>query len=194
MATQTKCMDDPQTILKQKMCLNQMSKDLKGSLKFQKADQQSCDKPQCRTLKTIHTLIVETNSNKPCETNLSAPFKGKLEMKLLATAFEQQTQFHRGFHAGDFDWVGSGFLVRGRMSGMTNVGTHRKPAFDDCQKCNEQGVMEGRLCGRIVESGISELVGCEVFGSYRIRFDPAKLQGSSPVVGTLEAVIICPCK
>jgi hypothetical protein len=45
----------------------------------------------------------------------------------LVTAFEIDGE-HRGFHAGDFEWtVTAGLKVAGRMSGVTNVGTHREP-------------------------------------------------------------------
>jgi hypothetical protein len=83
--------------------------------------------------------------------------------------------------------------LTGRMSGFTNVGTHRPP-IKVCQKCNDVGIMEGRLCGQVTEAGSTRLKGCRVLAAYRIRFDASIQGGSGAVVGTLEGVIVCPCK
>ena len=42
-----------------------------------------------------------------------------------------------------FRWKGVGALATGTLRGVTNAGTHRRPAFDDCQRCDNPGVMEG---------------------------------------------------
>jgi hypothetical protein len=105
-----------------------------------------------------------------------------------------QDGLHRGFHAGDFVWQGvPGLQVVGRISGVTNVGTHRAPAFKDCQKCDDKGVMEGRLCGQIASTSNVALNGCQVIAAYRINFDPGAAGGQGAVRGTLEGMIICSC-
>jgi hypothetical protein len=112
----------------------------------------------------------------------------------LVTAFEIDGE-HRGFHAGDFEWtVTAGLKVAGRMSGVTNVGTHREPPFKPCQKCDERGVMEGRLCGQVTTSQDPALKRCQVIAAYRIRFDPSRKGGNGDVEGTLEGLIICSSK
>jgi hypothetical protein len=96
----------------------------------------------------------------------------------LVTAFEIDGE-HRGFHAGDFEWtVTAGLKVAGRMSGVTNVGTHREPPLKPCQKCDERGVMEGRLSGQVTTSQDPALNGCQVIAAYRIRFDPSRKGGN----------------
>jgi hypothetical protein len=140
-----------------------------------------------------HELKVEVVAHAPCDSPEGRVLNGTLDVARLITAFEQDGD-HRGLHAGDFVWTGVGTQVAGRMSGMTNVGTHRQPAFDKCQVCHARGVMEGRLCGEIVEAHDPKLKGCEVFGVYRIRFDPSAKGGSGGVAGTFEGVIVCPCK
>ena len=64
------------------------------------------------------------------------------------------------------------------MSGVTNAGTHRLPAFKDCQKCDDRGVMEGRICGQIVSPNNPALNGCQVMAAYRIRFDSSAHRGN----------------
>jgi hypothetical protein len=169
-----------------------MSKDMKGELELNVQEEQKCEKPECRTLKTVHALKLVTGSHKPCESKLGSLLNGTIVVERLVTAFDQDGE-HRGFHAGDFEWSGSGFRAAGRMSGMTNVGTHRRPVFEDCQQCDARGVMEGRICGQ-VEAKIPEINGCQIFGSYRIKFDSSTSGGSGSVQGVIEAVLICSCE
>jgi hypothetical protein len=137
-----------------------------------------CTTPECETLKTVHELKVELQSNPPCDSKLARSFDGTLFVGRLVTAFEIDGE-HRGFHAGDFEWTGTaGLKVAGRMSGVTNVGTHREPPFKPCQKCDERGVMEGRLCGQVTTSQDPALKRCQVIAAYRIRFDPSRKGGN----------------
>jgi len=82
------------------------------------------------------------------------------------------------------------------MSGVTNVGTHRYPAFPTTpavQACGSRGVMEGRLCG-LIDRGPKELQGCRVQAAYRIRVKPtANGLPAQSVLGTLEGLVICGC-
>ena len=192
MAT-VECFDDPPTILKQRICLNPVSKNTKGTLKLTSRDEQKCEKPECRTLKTVHLLKLGTASHAPCDSKIGKILTGTILVERLVTAFNEDGH-HRGFHAGDFTWTGTKVQIAGRMSGMTNVGTHRLPVFANCQRCDTRGVMEGRICGRVVKTEISELKECQLFGSYRIKFDPSPGGGSGAVTGVIEAVLICPCQ
>ena len=185
MATQFKCMDDPATLLKQKMCLHAISKDYKGSFKLIDKAEQKCVKPECVTLKTVHELIIKTVSHATCESKLGKLLNGTLTVARLVTAYDQNEK-GRGFHAGDFEWSGSGFRAKGRISGMTNVGTHRPNIFSGTQKCHAPGFMEGRICGQI-EAKMPELNGCQIFGVYRLKIGHG-------LQGVIEGVIICPCK
>lgn len=80
------------------------------------------------------------------------------------------------------------------MSGVTNLGTHRKPVFDDCQPCGARGVMEGRLCGRVIESGPRELRGAQVIAAYRIRFRPTRGGIEGALAGVIEGVAMTVCR
>ncbi len=187
------CPDDPAILLRDPVCLTTLSKDLKGELALHASEPYFCKEPGCKTLKTAHELKVEVLPHAPCDSPESKVLNGILEVGRLITAFEQDGT-HRGLHAGDFVWTGAGTKVTGRISGMTNVGTQRQPAFDKCQVCDTRGVMEGRLCGEIVEAHDPALKGCEVFGAYRIHFEPSAKGGNGGVAGTFEGVIVCPCK
>lgn len=191
MPTQFQCFDDPAAILEKAFCVSALSKDVKGELKLSSSKEQKCQDPRCRTLRTVHGLKVEVGPT-ACDSPTSRPLNGVLTVKLI-TAFDTDGN-HRGFHSGDFSWTGAGGLkVTGRMSGVTNEGSHRVP-IKACQKCNDIGIMEGRLCGQVVEAGDSKLKGCQVIAAYRIKFDPSDTGGSGGVVGTIEGVIVCFCR
>ncbi len=193
MPNPVQCLDDPGTIFKQNMCLASISKNLlQGTLKLAESKPHECKKPSCKTLKTIHALHLPVRLNEHCDSPLSKAFDGAIEIERLVTAFDQDGN-HRGFHAGDFVWKGAAVTVAGRISGVTNEGTHRKPVFADCQPCDARGVMEGRLCGTVTGTDVAEFKDAMVEAAYRLRFDPAANGGSGVINGTLEGVIISPC-
>jgi hypothetical protein len=191
MATQFRCFDDPEGILTKPFCVSALSKDLKGKMPLRSSKKQECKEPKCITLRTQHEMkatIVGTN----CDSGLAKSFNGGLEFGNLSTAFDTDGM-HRGFHAADFVWFGiNGLKVEGRMSGVTNEGSHRLP-IKACQKCSDLGIMEGRLCGQVTATQDPALKGCQVIAAYRIKFDPSVKGGSGAVIGTIEGVIICPC-
>lgn len=186
------CLDDPSTIFKQKMCVNAVSKNFKATIKLVDRAEQKCERPECRTLKTIHALKIGVVSNNPCDSKLGKTLTGTIVVERLASAFDQDGA-HRGFHAGDLSWKTASFLAEGRMSGVTNAGTHRMPIFNDCQPCDARGFMEGRICGEIVDTNKPELKGCQLIGTYRIKFPPTATGPNGAGQGTIEAVLVCPC-
>jgi len=190
----TQCPDEPRIILEQRMCLDALAKNLEGRLRLASARPQRCKSPVCVTLKTVHDLTLKAARHRQCDSGLARAFDGLIRVARLVTAFDEDGM-HRGFHAGDFTWTGAaGLKVVGRLSGVTNVGTHREPAFRPCQRCDERGVLEGRLCGQVVATRDPALRRCLVIAAYRIRFDPSVRGGSGAVRGTLEGVIVCPCR
>lgn len=193
MPPQVKCPDDPSSILKQDMCVNSLSKDTRGKLTLSDSKEHKCSDPGCITLKTIHSLKIKAKAHKPCDSSISRYLNGDIVVERLVTAFDQDGN-HRGFHAGDFLWSGVGIKAAGRISGITNAGTHREPVFKACQSCDDRGVMEGRLCGQIIESQDPKLKDCQIVAVYRIKFDPSKTGGQGVVEGVIEGVIVCPCK
>lgn len=193
MATQTLCPDDPKTNWATKVCVIPVSKNVEGKLLFWEKLEETCEKPtKCATLKTRHTLNLKLSSHQPCESKLGKSLNGTMGVSPLITVFDTDGH-HRGFHAGTVSMGGTNFKGLGNISGMTNVGTHRKPAFDDCQPCDARGVMEGRICVKI-GSNNPELKGARLFGTYRLRFDPSPTGGEGKVQGVIEGVIVVPCK
>ncbi|HEY8505326.1 MAG TPA: hypothetical protein VIL46_12140 [Gemmataceae bacterium] len=173
----------------EKVCLAAVSKNLKGDLSDRKREEQKCQKPECVTLKILYRLRVEVRGQRPCDTPESQKLlDGRLEAELVAAFDKDGTG--RGTHAGNFKWGGAGSTVAGRMSGVTNAGTHRDPLME-CERCDARGHMEGELEGVVVDGAHK---GCRVTGTYVIQFDPSKGGTGSAVQGTLEANLICPCR
>jgi len=188
------CLDDPATMLQKEWCISALSKDLRGTLHLSDHKTHQCQTPPCKTLKTVHQVKLNIVGHPPCDSQTAHVLDGVIKIDKLVTVFDQDGQ-HRGFHAGDFTWQGAGSTqVTGRISGVTNVGTHRLPIFTDCQKCDAKGVMEGRLCGQIASTSTAALNGCQVMAAYRIKFDPSLTGGQGDVSATLEGVIICSCQ
>ncbi|MGI9451907.1 MAG: hypothetical protein ACR2QH_14895 [Geminicoccaceae bacterium] len=75
----------------------------------------------------------------------------------------------RGYHIGRFEWNGQHSTAIGRMRGMINVGTHRRPVAH-CEECDEPGHMEGCLDAVIVKG---KHKGRRVKATYMSNFDPA---------------------
>jgi hypothetical protein len=190
-----RCADSARDILDHELCLSALSKNLEGELRLLHHERETCDKLDCVTLKTESYLVLEVKGNEPCDSRPGALLDGVIRVKDLAQAHEDGDVNRRGFHGGEFRWQGQGGLLAvGTLSGMTNAGILRDPVFEPaCERCDEHGVMTGRLCGVIRRSRENpRLVGCQVFGVYRLRFDPTE-EGGSGVRGTFEGVVVCEC-
>jgi len=188
-----KCFDDPAAVLDKEYCLSAVSKNLRGEFAAPHPKRHECNKPECRTLRVTQVLKVEVTPEH-CDSPLAKNLNGTLVVERLASAFDQDGN-HRGIHAGDFVWTGVNHVtVKGRLSGMTNEGTHRAPAFTECQRCEQRGVMEGLLCGQVDAPGIDDLNGAQITASYRIKFESTPNGPAGAVLGTLEGMIITPCR
>ncbi|MDH5521203.1 MAG: hypothetical protein OEZ14_11815 [Acidimicrobiia bacterium] len=184
-------LDDPRSLYEKPLCLLPISKNVRGELDLCFSERQECREPGCLTYKTDHVLRLEVQGF-DCDGEASACLDGRFLVRNLVHALIEDGQ-GRGPHTGDFVWRGDCLAVVGEMSGMTNVGTHRAPVFDPCQVCNQRGVLEGRLVGRVVRAKDKRLIGCCVTAVYRIRFDPSEGFSDTGVEGTIEGVIVCPC-
>ena len=189
-----KNLDDAPKLWNQRMCLEPVSKNLRGELHLLKNERQECETPPCVTLKTDHALKLEIFSHDPCDSEVGQRLDGVFVVRELVHAFNEPTAESRGIHTGAFTWSTGSIEIVGEMSGMTNVGTHREPVFDPCQECHDPGYMEGRLCGRIVKAEDKRLVGCLVTAVYRLRFDHSVEFQDTAVQGTLEGAVVCPCE
>lgn len=190
----SRCLDDPKELWHRQVCLDEVSKNARGDLCLIHRERQECEPEKCLTLKTRHMLRLELRSHDPCDSDLGQLLDGQFFALNLVTAFADGSGEQRGTHTADFEWVTPDVTVHGSMSGITNAGTHREPPFDPCQECYAPGFMEGRLCGRIVKSRKEELVGCAVTAVYRFRFDPSEGAIDTGVEGTVEGVVVCPCR
>jgi hypothetical protein len=192
--TRLRCADSSRDILDNELCLNALSKNVEGDLRPLHAERERCEPLECETLKTEHLLLLEVKRYE-CDSRVAELFDGRIVVKDLATAYEDGDANRRGFHGGEFRWLGQGGLLAvGTLSGMTNAGILREPFEPACERCDQRGVMTGRLCGFIRRAPTSpRLRGCEVFGVYRIQFEPNEEGGQGAVRGTIEGVVVCRC-
>lgn len=179
-------------LIERRFCLENLSKDARGRLTRTFKDHQECGDPPCVTFKTIHALELEVEKG-PCDSALAKYFDGAFVVEKLATALIRDGE-QRGCHTGDFIWKGTGAVARGEITGTTNAGTHREPFFDPCQKCHAPGYMEGVFCGHVVDTEASELMECQIKGSYRLRFDHSRGFQDTGIKGVFEGLVICPCR
>jgi hypothetical protein len=176
---------DLQPSYEERICMQAVSKDLRGDFVAAEQEEQRCKKPECVTLKGLVEFNVEVKPHDPCD---AVPaFDGMIKGQLVFAYIDDGQG--RGYHLGRFEWTGASNLI-GRMSGVTNAGTHREPA-QPCEPCDRLGHMEGRLDAVVVEG---EYEGCRVLATYVIDFDANRRVQDIPVYGTLEGVSICPCE
>ena len=188
MAASPYCFDDPERLFKDRICLKAVSKNLKGKIAEGSFEKQDCVRPKCKTLKHVTEVSMEVMPHECDSPTSTEALGGTLTIRTLITAFEGHDVNNRGYHAGSFVWTNATMKIEGNITGLTNVGTHRKPVFDACQKCHEPRTLEGRLSGRFVESANIALRHSLMEASYRL-----KLEENDIVQGTLEGVIITPC-
>jgi len=209
------CKDSASYLLGQLMCLEPFSKNVeRGELRL------VLDGPiefcsgltsrECNSYKTIHQLNLDIITNEPDDRGCNSGdqleggrrLDGRLYVCNLIHAFTSPFDPRRGFHGGNFTWVDApnGIVAEGKLSGITNAGTHRLPlpppegCEQPCQKCWAPGFMEGRFCGTIRRSHADpSLLGCQIVGIYKLRFEGELNQRRNPVTGVLEGVIIFEC-
>jgi hypothetical protein len=186
------CDGTPVELLTADLCLDELSKDVRGDLHLVEARKHECREEDCLTLTAEHLLRLELTSH-TCDSALGALLNGRLVSKDLVSVFAGNGN-RRGMHTGTFVWQSAAAVVQGRLSGMTNEGTHREPAFNACQRCDDHGVMEGRLCGKVVRTTDPRLTGAQVFAVYRLRFDPGEDGGQGAVTGTIEGLVVRTCR
>jgi hypothetical protein len=169
-----------------------LSKDLTGELRLVESQRERCLDRECITLETVNQLDLDV-ARHDCDSEVGGLLDGRLHSGDLTHKFEDGDGTRRGIHEGTFRWQGVGALAVGTLQGVTNVGTHRQPAFDDCQRCDTTGVMEGLLRGTIRRARDRRLIGCGLQAAYRLRFDPTAKGPQGGVRGTLEGDVVCNC-
>jgi hypothetical protein len=188
------CFDNPDDVLGSDTCVIALSKDVHGETELQSSTEHVCAKSGCVTLRTHGVLKVALAGNAPCDHALAQELSGSLFIQTLATAYEKDGR-GRGVHAGDFKWISAKKdEIDGRISGITNAGLVRaKPFTPGFENCVSEGILVGRLCGRVVKALNPELTGAQVVATYRFHTTSTPKGESGPVVGTLEGVLITPC-
>ena len=156
------------------VCLSAVSKDLEGELRLLESEKEECRERDCTTLETLHQIELKA-ARHDCDSDAGSVLDGVLHSGDLVHKFEGGDGNNRGIHEGSFRWKGAGALATGNLRGVTNMGTHRPPAFKECQRCDPR------------------LIGCGIQAAYRLRFDPSTDGGSGAVAGTLEGELVCDC-
>jgi hypothetical protein len=173
---------------KERICMWAVSKDLKGEFAVAEQEEQKCRRPGCMTLKARVRFKVQVTPHGPCDARASRAFDGTIEGELLFAHIDSGEG--RGYHLGRFEWAGADSALIGRMSGVTNAGTHRSPAAP-CEPCDQRGHMEGRLDAIVVDGKYQR---CRVLATYVINYDTSYKAQDTAIIGTLEGVLICPCE
>jgi hypothetical protein len=201
------CKDSPSYILGQPMCLEPFSKNAeRGELRLVlDGPPEFCgERRECYSYKTIHQLSLDISPNEQDNQycNIGDRLNGWLYVCNLVHAFSSIQPTTRGFHGGNFTWIDTtnGVLGEGRLSGITNAGTHRLPlpppdgCEQSCQKCYAPGFMDGRFCGTIRRSSADpSLLGCQIVGMYKLRFEGTLKHDRNTVNGVLEGVVVFEC-
>ncbi|MGI9436116.1 MAG: hypothetical protein ACR2Q4_15025 [Geminicoccaceae bacterium] len=170
------------------VCMKPISKNLRGEFDVVERRRQECDEPECVTRKAKVRFRTSVKPHQPCDSRPSQALNGDIEGELVFSYI--RNGLRRGCHVGHFRWDGVDSEAVGRMEGMTNIGTHRRPVAH-CENCHEPGHMEGCMDAVIVKG---KHKGCRIKATYLINFDPAPRIQDTAFVGTIEAVLICECE
>jgi hypothetical protein len=186
------CPDDPRLMLEQRTCVTALSKIALGRIGPPEPERRECDDPPCLTVTTRQELELDDIQPFGCDQD-PVPLRGVLRIVDLIHVFDKNAE-ERGFHSGDFRWESDGTLVFGRMSGITNAGTHHPPVLE-CQDCRAPGFLQGRLCGSIARTPDPALRGAQVFANYLLHVEELRGDGipEQRVRGTVEGVLVRGC-
>jgi hypothetical protein len=178
---------DPTHHYKEPICMIRVSKDWNGEIMVPEEDTQRCSDPRCTTVKGLIKIESTVQRHRRCDSVAAGGLDGDIAGLF---AFNHIDSGHgRGYHIGKIDWLGGGSKLIGRMTGITNAGTHRLPLMQ-CERCEEPGHMEGCLEAVVV---VGQHKGCRLIATYAIEFDPGVTPQPTAFRGTLEGVLICDC-
>jgi hypothetical protein len=184
----------PSEMTTEQLCMRELAKDVGGSLRIVDAEEEYCRREDCRTLQTVHDLELSVQTHLACDTKLGQLLDGRFRVPALVTTFVDGDGTRRGLHTGRFQWWSAAAVGVGSLSGLTNVGTHRAPAFDPaCQECWDPGRMEGRFSIEILRARDPALRGWLLEGVYRLKFPANERGGEGHVVGVLEGLLLQRC-
>ena len=184
-------LDDPCTLLSRQVCLSVLSKDVEGEFGEPDSARRACREPDCVTLTSVQPLTLKLAPHQDCDR--VTELDGAIEVRDLVHVFDSDGT-GRGLHSGSLRWASGAGLILGQLFGITNAGTHRAPAFQECQRCQD-AVMEGQLCATVCRAREPRFADCQIVGAYRLRIEPGP-DGLGPqrVLGTIEGALVCPCR
>jgi hypothetical protein len=188
-------MADPDTLRSQRHCIGDLSKNVDGQALVVSADTHQCRTPGCETLTLVQHVRLKLATH-ACDSAESAVLDGAVVIRDLTTVFGTTRPHVRGVHGGHFYWTpASGGRIVGTLDGITNAGILRAPASPDSEVCNRRGVLTGRFAGtgrNVAQIAVPEF---SIEAVYRLEWTPdATVQATAPLVGTLEGVLILPCR
>lgn len=185
----------PDVLLSQTYCIAEVSKNLDGQMVVLNATQRSCRRPGCEPLTLVQELRLSLKTH-TCDSALGLVLDGSVGVRDLTTVFTGPKEHLRGVHAGRFSWAPSGGgRIVGTIQGITNAGIIRPPAFGQCETCDQGGVLTGHLFGTGNNVPSIPVPDFHVEAVYRLAWDPsATPRSTAPVIGTIEGVLILPCR
>ncbi|MCH9687953.1 MAG: hypothetical protein K0V04_41370 [Deltaproteobacteria bacterium] len=173
-------------------CLLVVSENCEGQIDSVDRRINSCGAGRCDSLRVEFGMDLTLSSHSPCDQS-NGRFDGKFRVRELITAYAGPLSKHRGVHRGRFTWhTKTGSTIRGDITGLTNVGTARRPASNCGEHCDNPGTMEGQLQGRLHHAHTPTLDNAEVVGTYRFRFDPTRSELTT-IRGVIEGMVLIPC-
>jgi hypothetical protein len=188
-------MPDPDLLRSKQNCLAALSKNMEGQALVVEANRRRCQTPACESLTLVQHLRLKL-STYACDSPQGLLLEGSIVIRDLTTVFGGGRPQLRGVHAGRFYWTPSGGgRIVGSIEGVTNAGLVRSPSSPNAEVCDRQGVLTGHLSGtgkNVPQVPVSEFT---VEAVYRIDWTPDEtVQSTTAVTGTLEGVLILPCR
>jgi len=188
-------MPDPDLLRSQQSCLATLSKNIEGQALVVEANSRQCQNPPCESLTLVQHLRLKLVTH-ACDSPQGLLLEGSIVIRDLTTVFAGARPHLRGVHAGRFYWTPSGGgRIVGSIEGVTNAGLLRSPALPDAQVCDRPGVLTGHLSGtgrNVPQVPIPEF---SIEAVYRIDWAPdATARSTTAMTGTLEGVLILPCR
>lgn len=199
-----RCIDLYAEILKTRMCLYRLSKNVWGNIQWvSQPIPERCDQLDCETLKLDQTINLERVQSGPCDSPESHRLIGGIDVAPFVQALrvpppsptEPPPPPEFGIHGGEFTWSVGNVKIVGTVSGTTGADTVWRPTANpdalDHRECRVPGLLLGRICGTFDPDDVFPK-GTQVFGTYRL-FIPSPLDRTSPIFGTIEGVILQLC-
>jgi hypothetical protein len=185
---------DSGELMKEPMCIGNVSKILKGSIGSDHIFQK-CEDPECAVEKQSIGLFDCVLESYKCESEWSRKnIYGKLAGSIVAMYNGNNEK--RGLHTGKFTLTepnNDRVIVEGTLVGICNAGTHHEPV-KDCEKCDQKDRWLGQIRG-VIRPKKSGDIPCVMLAEY--AFDVKyknRERNAATIIGTLEGVHVCECK